>query len=149
MRLIAFSFLLTLAACSQTQTVFVNAREVPLSPKFMVLPSGNSASEIDYANKVESAVLDLGVSVVNRPSTNLLALSPERSNVYDEVQADILILAYGTSERVRIMKKDTKEILASFEMSTRYADKEAIRKMRVTLSGLMQALNISTKTLYQ
>jgi len=123
-------------------THFVVLRDAPLNPIFTVIPYNNFYEQVNYANKIEESLIELGVKIVTRPTVkeiikrqkteagqkvvdvNELLMSGKTAEAiviesyfsYDEFNADYIIFSDVLSKRVKIIKKDTREILATFKI---------------------------------
>ena len=60
-------FVLTMTGCARTK--FVVLRDVPHAPSFVVIPANTYLHEVEFANKIERAIIGSGVKVVMLPST--------------------------------------------------------------------------------
>ena len=129
-----------LLGCTYPQYEFIVLRDVPESPSFVVLPVNDRRGQVEFANQIETMIIGCNVKVVNRPSKKdvtravgqgVLGLEAEKNRVvqgdagyqviesypaYHEFDADYVVLTYAESKRVRIIKRETDEVLASIEM---------------------------------
>lgn len=141
MKIITFTFLsaFLLFGCS-TETVFVVLREVPTNPSFVVMPVNDYLYQVEFANRIESYIVACGVKVVNRPApkeiestkqaTQLGAQSTqvagaqatltERYFAFDETDANYIVYTYADTKQIKIVRKETKEILSVFEVTSKY-----------------------------
>jgi hypothetical protein len=133
-----FGACLLLVGCVPTQreTLLVVQRDVPTKPSFEVIPANYSQDEVEFANMVEAYILAAGVKVTDRPATKEVSLKKEageaEENVenakakgttveekyfaYEDTDADYVVFTYATTRRVRITKKETREVLSSFAL---------------------------------
>lgn len=132
--------LVALLGCS-TKYEYVVLREVPQSPSFVVLAPNNYLFEIEFANMIEEIIISLGVKVVARPSTKAITETTEKGIAgakaednklmtgerghqrvesyveYTDLKADYIVRTYRNSKQVRIIKRQSEEILASINLS--------------------------------
>ena len=140
-RLLICVGLVTLFGCSNTKYEYVVLRDVPQSPTFVVIPPNRYMYEIEFANTVEEIIMSLGVRVVDRPATKEITettekgvagaktedsklMTGERSHQrvesyfeYEDLKADYVVHSYSNSKQVRIIKRQSEEILASINLS--------------------------------
>ena len=125
-------FVLTSAGCSQTH--FVVLRSVPQSPSFVVIPANAYLHEVEFANKIEQAIINSGVKVVMRPSTKEVTTEQtieeakdsrasgvrltERYFAFEEIDADYIVQTYVSSHQVKITKQETQEVLSVLTLTT-------------------------------
>jgi hypothetical protein len=125
-------FVLTMAGCARTH--FVVLRNVPHSPSFIVIPANAYLNEVEFANKIEQAIIGSGVKVVMRPSTREVTTEKtmeeakdsqasgmrltERYFAFEEFSADYIVQTYVSSQQVKITKRETKEVLTVFSLTT-------------------------------
>ena len=129
--------------CS-TKYEFVVLRDVPKAPSFVVIPPNRYMYETVFANKVEEIIMGLGVKVVRRPATKAVTETVEKGVAglkaedgklmqgagshqlvesyfaYADLNADYIVHTYSSSEQVRIIKRETGEILVSLNLSDYY-----------------------------
>jgi hypothetical protein len=129
-------------SCTRVSTKFVVLRDTPLKPVFTVIPFNNSYRQIDYANQVEEVLIKLGVKVEQRPTIKEIVtskgLGEEKTVVdlykslaagkknesvvvesylaYDEFKADYIVLSDLLSRRLKVINRNTKEVLTSLRM---------------------------------
>jgi len=122
-----------LGGCAPRQ-VFVTLRDVPQQPTFVVIPANNIVYQVEYANRIEAALIASGVSVVSRPATKSIrterqltqaeagsedkvetadATLIEEYRAYDDLGADYMISTFADSRQIKIELVSTKEILAA------------------------------------
>lgn len=124
---------LSYIGCSQ-KPVFVVYRDIPTNPSFVVIPASNFSKEIQFANNLESSIIKAGVKVVSSPVTKEVvtkkefaqiqaqplagaeASMTERYFVYEDTDANYVLFSYFSTKRIKIIKKDSKEILITFEL---------------------------------
>ncbi len=140
-RLLVCVGLVTFFGCSNTKYQYVVLRDVPQSPTFVVIPPNRYMYEIEFANTVEEIIMSLGVRVVDRPATKEVTettekgvagakaddsklMAGERSHqlvesyfAYEDLKADYIVRSYSNSKQVRIIKRQSEEILASINLS--------------------------------
>ena len=119
-----------------TKYEYVVLRGVPESPSIVVIPANDYLYEIAFANATEQAIIRAGVRVVARPSTKEVttehtisgahgnqgpgealvqageAKLREKYLAWEEFEADYIVRTFATSGQIKILKRDTKEILA-------------------------------------
>ena len=129
--------------CS-TKYEFVVLRDVPKTPSFVVIPPNRYMYETVFANQVEEIIMGLGVKVVRRPATRAVTETVEKGITglqaedgklmqgsgshqlvesyfaYADLNADYIVHTYSSSEQVRIIKRETGEILVSLNLSHYY-----------------------------
>ena len=148
------------SGCAVADPTFVVYRDVPENPTFVVLPATNYLYQVEFANTVEAVIIRAGAKVVDRPGTKEIvsesklgqaqvqggvtpsgtdaagakeaeAKRTERYFEYGEINADYIVQTYADAKQVRIIKKDTGEILAVIESdypgssSSSFVDKSA------------------------
>ena len=138
--LMIFSFMLFLVTIGCSKTQFVVLRDVPESPSFVVIPANNYLNQVAFANAVEAAIISVGVKVISRPATKEVTKEVaveggiqaiegtqaahksgegrliERYAAFGDIEADYIVLTYANFRQIRIMKRQTREILASIEV---------------------------------
>ena len=148
---------------------FVVYRDVPDSPSFVVIPANDYMHEVLFANEIEEAIIACGVKVVQRPGAKRIRTEksigglegnqmrdPDASVTsvreadakrvesyweYESIDADYLVETYVNNRNVKILKKDTREVLTVFyandymegsiKLSWRYKVYETLRHMGV------------------
>ncbi len=135
--ILAMSFLVGCDA--QTITSFVVLRDVPVNPTFTIIPFNYYHAQIAYANRAEEALIKSGVRTVSPPNlkeiTKKKSLAANKEGIlgnilsskktaaavtiesyfeYGDVSADYILRTDALSKRVKIIKKETREVLASF-----------------------------------
>lgn len=124
-------FVLTIIGCARTH--FVVLRNVPHSPSFVVIPANAYLHEVEFANKIERAIIDSGVKVVMRPTTREVTTEKtieeakdsqasgmrltERYFAFEEFSADYIVQTYVSPQQVKITKRETQEVLAVFSLT--------------------------------
>lgn len=127
-------FVLTMTGCARTK--FVVLRDVPHSPSFVIIPANNYLHEVEFANKIEQAIIGSGVKIVMRPSTKEVTTEKvlekaegsqaagmrltERYFEFEKINADYIVQTYVTSQQVKITKRETQEVLAVLGLTTPY-----------------------------
>ena len=125
-------FVLTITGCARTD--FVVLRDVPHAPSFVVIPANGYLHEVEFANKIEQAIIGSGVKVVMRPSTKEVTTEEtvesakdsqasgvrltERYFAFEEFSADYIVQTYVSSQQVKITKRETQEVLVVFSLTT-------------------------------
>jgi len=139
-KILYFIIGVSLCGCIKT-TVYLARRDVPENPSISVFPANYFTSfiystrpdaEIKYANEIEFAVIEAGVKIVQRPGIKIVkttkGAAKGRGEEDVEVAAmtmeeyyaettgpkpDYIILTYLLENRIRILKRETGEILFS------------------------------------
>lgn len=139
---LAFALCLLLtAACTHTE--FINVRDVPAHPTFTVLPANNYIAEVEFARRIEAALVGAGVSVLSPPPavevTNELSIqageaaripgsadgrSSEAKQTtrfwsYDELTSTYVVntIRYAKNHgQVRIEVRATREVVSVFQV---------------------------------
>ncbi len=107
-------------------------RNVPERPSFVVIPAIRTDSQLKFADKVEVAILASGVKVVTRPGTKAVtetrglnksqsdsaAMNAAGTSVTEnyttfDVKADYIVSTDDQTKRIKIIQKDSDEILTS------------------------------------
>lgn len=134
--LILILLTVTVFGCSSGPN-FVVSRDVPAQPSFIVVPASTYPDQIEYADRFEGYLLAAGIRVLVTPAVreNLTikegsqmhaednVLSEARSVVFewsDAVKSSATYILSTDSEfsRVKIIRRDGGEILASFQLKT-------------------------------
>ncbi|MBX2992129.1 MAG: hypothetical protein KF749_13315 [Bacteroidetes bacterium] len=112
---------------------FAVSRDVPENPSVVVVPNGYSSDEVELADKVEEMLMSFKIRIVQRPSLRRVtetkgaaktAGGDEGSAVgskgmteeyfaYEETGADYLLLTDENTDRAKLVKIKTREIVAS------------------------------------
>jgi len=130
-----------LSGCSSIERIVVVSRDVPQKPSFVVNPASSYPDEIEFANKIEAALIGLGIKVISPPTvkevvttkgaaqtvpkdeSNLQAAAgtstTEKYFAYDDTDADYVIFTYAFDNRIKIIRRTDKEIIASYKISGR------------------------------
>ena len=140
--LVILSFMLFLAIVGCSKTQFIVLRDVPEFPSFVVIPANSYLNQVEFANEIEDAIISAGVKVVMRPATKdvtkEVAIEKEIAAVegnqaarksgegkliekyvaFENIDADYIVKTYAGSKQIRIMKKQTREILAVLTVPT-------------------------------
>ena len=139
-KILYFIIGVSLCGCATT-TVYLVKRDVPENPSISVFPANYFTSfiysirpdaEIKYANEIEFAVIEAGVKIVQRPGIKIVkttkGAAKGRGEEDVEVAAmtmeeyyaettgpkpDYIILTYLLENRIRILKRETGEVLYS------------------------------------
>lgn len=127
-----------------TQTQFVVLRDVPESPSFVIIPANNYLNQVAFANEVEAAIISAGIKVVmfsqaTKEVTKEIAVEGEIQAIegnqagrksgegklieryvelFEEIQADYIVFTYAGSKQIRIIKRQSREILAVLTVPT-------------------------------
>lgn len=157
--------LLSLVACQPqtiTNTVFVAQRDVPQKPSFVVFPANNYLYQVEFANEIEHYLIFCGISVQTRPATKEIeatkqatqvgaqpsqaastqATLTERYLAFEDTDADYVVYTYADSRQVKIAQRQSKEILASFELKNLSKISE-----RLVFRSALQTLGIPVRVL--
>jgi hypothetical protein len=154
----------TLFGCSPRYE-YVVLREVPQSPSFVVLAPNRYLFEIEFANMIEEIIISLGVKVVVRPATKAVTETTERGIAgaqaednklmtgerslqrvesyveYTDLKADYIVRTYRNSRQIRIIKRQSGEILASINLSENpYVEQRD--HYRYMIAGLLHNMGI-------
>ena len=137
-----FMIFLVIVGCSKIQ--FVVLRDVPESPSFVVIPANNYLNQVAFANEVEAAIISAGIKVVmfsqaTKEVTKEVAvegkiavveggqaaqksgegkLTERYIELFEEIKADYIVMTYAGSKQIRIIKRQTREILAVLTVPT-------------------------------
>ena len=131
-----------LTSCAPQVPHFIVYRDVPESPSLVVIPANDYMQEVFFANEIEEAIISCGVKVVKRPSTKRIRTEksigglegnrvrdPDASLTsvreadakrvesyweYESIDADYLVETYVGKRNVKILKRDTREVLTVF-----------------------------------
>ncbi|MCX8014394.1 MAG: hypothetical protein N2748_00095 [candidate division WOR-3 bacterium] len=149
-------------------------RDTPENPVFTVIPYNNYYEQINHANKIEEILIELGVKVVSRPTIkeiikkqtleadrkaldiNELLFSGKAAEAiviesyfsYDEMDADYIIFSDVLSKRVKIIKRDSREILATFQIKDNQPYEEQKENyFKNVLRDALKSLGINVKEL--
>lgn len=137
--LLAALFLGGCASQKQTERVYVTQRDVPTEPSFTVLPATNRLYQVEWANRIEGSLIDLGVSVTSRPGATEVrkektattsdmqgqedrAVSKEgevkvvREYRVRDLDSEYAVRTYASSGQVRIIEVGSREVVASFSI---------------------------------
>jgi len=139
-------FMLSLIGCT-TKTVYLVRRTVSDYPTISVFPynyftsfvySMRPDAEIKYANQIESAVIEAGAKVIERPGIKTVKITKKAEKEAEPIvtegmtagitmeeyykettgpKPDYIILTYQQEQRIRIFKRETSEILCSLTIS--------------------------------
>ena len=124
--------------CASVEHAFVVRRDVPRNPTIAVIPANNLLYQHAFANRIEGYVLESGLSLVDRPGIVETVVAQEAEKIqpsklfpqldaqsaqltqtysgFGETTADYVIQSYAVSQQVRILKLESGEVLASFEL---------------------------------
>ena len=136
-RITFYGVLVVIASVTGCTTYeYIVLRGVPESPSIAVIPANDYLSEIAFANATGQAILRAGVKVVARPATKEVttertisgahgnqaagealiqsgeAKLREKYIAWEDFEADYIVQTYVTSRQLKILKRETKEILA-------------------------------------
>ncbi len=77
MKIIAAIFVIvsSLFTGCQSNVIYVVNRPVPNNPKFVVIPSSNTLSEIEYANKLEQLLIRYNILISSRPTAKYVEIT--------------------------------------------------------------------------
>ena len=150
----SFVFLPAITGCQvPSYNQFVILRNVPESPSFVVIPPNNYLDQVAFANEIEAAIISVGVKVVMRPATKdvtkevaveggIAAVEGsqaahksgegrliERYAAFEDIEADYIVNTYADSSQIRIMKRQTREILTVLNLSEKIIYRENENKI--------------------
>jgi len=135
--IVLFAVLFVLTACSSAEQVYLIQRDVPEHPTVVVVPATNQLYQAHFANDIEEKVIEAGLGLVERPDVKTMEVSQqagvselsdmdqsaqqtamitERYRGFGETSADYVIQTFAVSDQVRIVKRSSGEVLASFTM---------------------------------
>ena len=131
-----------LTGCAPQVPQFIVYRDVPESPSLVVIPANDYMHEVLFANEIEEAIIACGVKVIQRPSAKRITTEksigglegnrvrdPNASSTsvreadakrvesyweYETIDADYFVETYVDNRNVKILKKNTREVLAVF-----------------------------------
>lgn len=154
---------LFLASCAPSP-VFVVMRDVPVNPSFVVIPITDYRYEVEYANEIEAFLLTCGLKVIDRPiqksveskqtnsegagklSNNSDAITADGAvGGYERVEkyyalgstkADYILQTNANRQSIKVIKKDTEEVLASFYVYSVNTQTESTLKTAMVNLGL-------------
>lgn len=155
--IIICSVFLFLFGCS-TKTVFVVLRDVPENPSFVVIPASDYLYQIELANMIEAFLISSGVKVVTRPAIKEVQATKQASQVdaqssqpvgaqatlteryvaFEDTNADFIVETYADNRQVKIIRKATKEILATFELTKPQTQK----KDQVIIQNALRSIGV-------
>ena len=167
-----------LTGCAPPVHQYIVYRDVPELPSFVVRPPNNYMHEILFANEIEEAIIGCGVKVVQRPGTKQVtteasiggmqgerihdpgtavtsvreadAKRVESYYEYENIDADYVAETCVDKRQVRILKKETLEVLTVFyandylikpgkRLSWRYKVYETLRRMGIQVRNPIPA----------
>lgn len=126
-----------------TTTEFVQIRPVPAAPSFTVLPANEYLDEVEFARRIEAALVAAGVSVLSAPGTAFITkettlrrgIASESSETkaegsreeketvrflsYDNLEADYVVSTIYSGSgngQVRIELRKTREVVTVFRV---------------------------------
>ena len=158
-------WVVVLAGCAPQTPQFVVLRDVPESPSFVVIPANDYLHEVEFANKVENAIISAGIKVVMRPATKDVTMERtvqgaegkrtddrtliqsadakliERYSAFDDIDADYIVRTYVTSKQVKISKRETEEILAVL-VAKEYIEGGTIYRWEIMLQKALARMGI-------
>ncbi len=140
---VIFSFVLfpVIMGCQVPYNQYIVLRAVPEYPSFVVIPANDYLDQVAFANEVEAAIIGVGVKVINRPATKEVTKEvaaeggiqaiegnqavrksgegklTEKYVAFEDIDADYTVQTYASSRQIRIMKNQTREILAVLNLS--------------------------------
>lgn len=145
------AFSCIIIGCHVPQDRFFILRNVPESPSFVVIPANNYLSQVMFANEIEEAIISAGVKVVMfsqatkevtkevTVGAGLQAIEGDQAarksgtgklteksvELSEGVTADYIVYTYANSKQIRIIKRQTREILTVLNLSENlYREKE-------------------------
>lgn len=167
MKQLLILLIISASVFSCTKQRFIVLDNVPDTPSFVVIPANNSMYQTEYANSVESGLLGTGVSVLDAPPRKSVTVRRQSDSstdadeedtgsqpreivedyetMYGETKADYIIRTFADSERARIIRKETREVISSFSVRRKttgngkresHTDviKEALRSMDIDVN---------------
>ncbi len=166
----SFVFFAQLLGCHVPQDRFFILRNVPESPSFVVIPANDYLSQVMFANEIEEAIISVGVKVVMRPATKNVTKEvavgaeiqaiegnqaaqksgagklTERYVEFEDINADYIVYTYASSKQIRIIKRQTREILTVLNLSENlYIEKEnKIAYRRKLVADALVSMGIPT-----
>ena len=182
--LLALCLIGLLTGCVPPVHQFVVYRDVPDSPSFVVIPANNYMHEVLFANEIEEAIIACGVRVVQRPSTKQITTENSVGGLqgnqvhdpgtavtsvreadakrvesyweYESIDADYFVETYVNNRNVKILKKDTREVLTVFyandymegsiKLSWKYKVYETLRHMGIQVHSPPPATRLATSS---
>jgi hypothetical protein len=141
--LLASSVLVILFGCAP-KTVYVVLRDVPTKPSFVILPANDYIREVEFANVIETYFLSSGVKVVEHPGRKEVQATKQAAQMeaqsgqaaaaqgtitekfwaLENTDADYLVRTYADTKQIKIVRRTTNELLASFVYSKKEYQKE-------------------------
>lgn len=137
----SFAVFLVVIGCQVPYNQYVVLRDVPEHPSFIVIPANDYLDQVAFANEVEAAIISVNVKVINRPATKEVTKEiaaeggiqaiegnqaahksgegklTEKYVAFEDIDADYTVRTYVSSRQIRIMKNQTREILAVLNLS--------------------------------
>lgn len=152
---ISLSMLFFLFGCS-TQTEFIVLRDIPINPSFVVLPANDYLYQVEFANTIQSYLLASRVKVVARPATKIVEATKQAGQIdanqsqvaggtqslterywqLEDTDADYIVYTYADTRHVTIVRKSSKEVLASFAL-TKSGYQEEVEVFRAAILLLL------------
>lgn len=86
-RAVLISVLLFLVAGCFTNTAFVQVQPVPDAPSFTVLPANDVLDEVQFARRIEAALVSAGVIVLSPPPSAIVHKGTFTGNASGQVEA--------------------------------------------------------------
>jgi hypothetical protein len=132
---LAIPLSLVFIGCVAPQAVFVVQRDVPENPSFVVIPANYYLSQVAFANKIVSYLIQCRVKVIEPPTLKEVQATKELGQIegapsqatgaqlavtetyaaYDSTVADYIVWTDVDYNQIKILRKTTKEILAVFQ----------------------------------
>jgi hypothetical protein len=179
--LILFIIVLLSGCVPQVKTTFVVSRDVPNEPSFTVLPFNNYYKQIEFANRVEAALIELGVKVIkynpqpkeitrkmgieleaDQEAADIMnigeifitgkkeeAIAIETFIHYGEVKSNYIIYTDLWSERIKVVKKDSLEVLASFIVTDSLSTEDKEYNFKKVIRDALESLGIPVRELQE
>ena len=140
-KLVMIAMIFCCSCGTATKIDFVILRDVPINPKITVMPANYTEAEYRFANRIEEIIIGYGVSVVAKPIRKEIETKKgaaagqveelsdtvmesenyiyEKYVTLDEINADYIMFSNIREKRIKIIKTDTREVLASFNFETK------------------------------
>ena len=142
-------------------------RDVPESPSFVVFPANDRLYEVEFGNQIEKIIIGCNAKVANKPAKKevtkavgkgVLGLEVEQNRAmqgdagyqliesyhsYHDFNADYIVTTYARSKQVRIIKRETEEVLASIDLKTGNTPLSESAYYRRRIAGALNKLGVS------
>ena len=150
------------SACGSSKLKYVVYRDVPQRPAFTVVPVSYSAADYRFKENTESALIEMGLAVIETPLKNKFKTKPESNaltakrdmqlhdavksvsiddfietaEVYEQSKADYVILLNAQTNVLKITRQTTREIQAVIKYSVMDQSGSRFIKLHETLLNL-------------